>query len=150
MTISKEILSYIAGYTDGDGCFSIRKQTLETRSKYAAQFIITSTDISVMKFLKENLGGSYIIGDKRERFPNDKIQYRFCICGKLSGEMAKLILPFLIERKKQCLCYIQFIETNCKKTKDRLIKKMKILKHSTNFVSKEDLIFLNLLRIPKE
>jgi len=138
MTINKHILSYIAGYFDGDGCFSIREENIQNRSKYLAQFIVISTNKIVLQFIKKYIGGSITIGSKREQFPNQKIQYRFCICGKRSADIAEIILPFLIEKKKQCQCYIQFTRTKCKNKKKLLLKKMKKLKTSCDLITKDD------------
>lgn len=52
---SAEDLIYMAAIMDGEGCFSIGKQT--TARGYYAQIIVTNTDYRLMEFLAATFGG---------------------------------------------------------------------------------------------
>lgn len=143
--IKTDILAYIAGYIDGDGCFNIRKQSFERRFKYSNQLIVTSTNEEIVKFLKRKLGGNYTRVDTSKRPKNWKPQFRYTIHGKAAGRIARAIYPFLVEKRHQAQCFFEFSETNDKSVKDHLIETITSLKHSTDHVSKQDIQHLKTM-----
>lgn len=136
MIINKHIISYLAGYFDGDGYFGLTKvKSPQSKNKkvdfyFSSQFCIGSTDKPVLDFFKKHFGGAVVVSSRKHTKSNWKIQYKFVLNMKESLSVAKMMLPFLVEKKEECKCYIEFMLTECEKKKALLVDKMKKLKTS--------------------
>lgn len=136
-------LAYIAGFLDGDGCFNIREEQLKTRKKYPSQLIVTSTDIEIMYFFKQIIGGNF--SKVNELRPNRKPSYRWTLCGKAAADLAEQLLPFLVEKVDQAKLFIEFTRTNDKSLKALLCNQMKQIKHAEHLINQSDIdIFKSL------
>lgn len=131
--------AYIAGYTDGDGCFNLRKIKVKNseRIKYQATFIISSTNDRIIEYLAKTFHGTYRLSSDREKHVGQKSQYHFILQGKKSLRFIQNILPFLIEKKCEAELFCQFIQSTSKDEKEFLVSKIKGIKKNHNLVVKE-------------
>lgn len=143
--IDKNTLAYIAGYTDGDGCFHIRKTIHKSTgtAKYSCSFIISSTDSEIIQFLTETFPGVRRISEDGKRSKIWKTQYHFILRGKKSIKFVQQILPYLVEKREEAEIYCKFIESSYSKEKEILMNKLKEVKNKCNLVDKRDKDILN-------
>jgi hypothetical protein len=154
MNVNKHIISYLAGYFDGDGYFGLKKIAPQSKNKkvdfyFSSEFCIGSTDKPVLNFFKKHFGGNVLVSGRKETKSNWKIQYKFSLNAKESVNVAKMMLPFLVEKKEECKCYIDFFLTECRNEKELLVDKMNNLKTS-NIVTKKNLDLLKKNRKTKK
>jgi hypothetical protein len=155
MNVNKHIISYLAGYFDGDGYFGLsKKKAPQSKTKkvdfyFSSEFCIGSTDKPVLNFFKKHFGGNVLVSGRKETKSNWKIQYKFILNTKESVNVAKMMLPFLVEKKEECKCYIDFFLTECRNEKELLVDKMNNLKTS-NIVTKKNLDLLKKNRKTKK
>ncbi len=118
--INKHTLAYIAGYTDGDGCFHIRKTIRKSTgsAKYSCSFIISSTDPDIIQFLIETFPGIRRISED----------------GKRS------------EKRKEAEIYCKFIESCSGEEKEIMMNRLKEVKNNCNLVEKRDKEILNFYK----
>lgn len=137
--MDNKTFAYIAGYTDGDGCFNLRKVKVKdtNRVKYLATFIISSTDEYVIKYFAKTFQGSYRLCSDKLKHIGHKPQYHFIIRGRKSLRFIQNILPFLVEKQEEARIYCQFIKSFSKDEKDLLINKIKDIKQAHNLVTIE-------------
>ena len=121
--------SYFAGYFDGDGCFYIGKINPNDRKtiKYTQQIIITSTDKSILEYLKANFGGTIQIGKKYIGREQHKIVYYYSINKKNGINFTNNIVNHLVEKQNEAITFLEFCRSTNKET---LIQEMNILKDS--------------------
>lgn len=137
--IEKHVLAYTAGYTDGDGCFSItRTQRPNGTFKYRCSFIISSTDKNIIDFFCKNFPGVRRLSDDRVKYTKQKPQYHFIIRGKKSISFIEMIIPFLVEKKEEAIIFCNFIKSNCIEEKEFFMKKIKEVKDSCNLIFESD------------
>lgn len=129
--INIENVAYTAGYTDGDGCFCISKSK---KGFYRADFYIVSTYKPVILFFKKTFGGSCLTKKRCENKPKDKTTYHFHLGANNAVKLAELLLPLLIEKRKQAKCFIEFYRSSDKFFKDQCITKMNTLKNEEDLV----------------
>jgi len=88
--LTKEWLSYVAGYLDGEGCFVyINSPTIQVASVFPY----------TLKLFAESFGGKV-----KKRRPNDgirKVYYDWRTFGDTSIDIINLTLPYLHEKKQQ-------------------------------------------------
>ncbi len=98
--ISIEDLQYAAGLSDTDGCFQIKKSVPEF---YIAQ---AEKGINALYFMYEKFGGKIILHKKG----NDKHQtsYDWKLYNEHAIEYAKIIIPYLLIKKREALVFIKF------------------------------------------
>ena len=119
-------LAYCAGYLDGDGCFY-----LGTTIQKPKNILVYEYSIQVLSVKKEILyefvrlfGG--FVREKPQRIRH-KTPFCWTIKGQNSVALAKLIYPFLTDKKITCAIYIEFSETivsnNWKIVGEEIIKK---------------------------
>lgn len=142
--INKYTLAYTAGYSDGDGCFHIRKETNQStgNSKYSCSFIISSTDTHIIDFFLKTFPGVRRLVDNGKRCKEWKPQHHFILRGKKSISFVKQIMPFLVEKKEEAEIYCKFIETSCRDEKTFLMNKIKEVKNECNLIEKTHKISL--------
>lgn len=146
--INKYTSAYIAGYTDGDGCFHIRKATRPNGiSRYSCSFIISSTNTNIIDFLLIAFPGVRRLTEDGKRSKIWKPQYQFIYGGKKSLKLVQEIFPFLIEKKEEAEIYIRLIESSCRQEKEKLMNQLKEVKNNCNLVKKQDKYILNNFNI---
>lgn len=146
------ILSYTAGYIDGDGCFylgkTIQKPKMITVYEYSIQAV--SVKKPVLDFLAESFKG--FVRKKPDRI-NHRSAYCWTIKTHNSYELAKQIYPHLIDKKEQCGMYIEFctliytnkfrtVENELLNKRDNLIEQIRRDKHMNNFITEEKVLYL--------
>jgi hypothetical protein len=97
-------LAYIAGYTDGDGCFNLRRLN---KNKFTSSYIISSTNKNILEYFFELFKGKVRFVRK---IVNQKPQYHFIKNGKEALSFSKQILPYLVEKKEEADIFIWFHE----------------------------------------
>lgn len=128
------VLSYLAGYVDGDGCFSITKERKKTGSiKYKGRFVVSSTNIEILNLFKKTFGGSVRLASNK--IIGHKPQFHFFVDGYRCKPIIESLLPFLIEKREECICLIRFFQNSSEKEKART--DLNDFKNSKNLVSQE-------------
>ena len=131
--IDKNTLAYCAGYTDGDGCFHLRKIVSKTGNiKYQAVFIISSTDREILEFFQDQFGGKVKLAS--DKITSHKPQYHFALYGKNCLQLVEKIRPFLVEKQKEAEIFISFLNSICKTEKDRFCDEIKHIKCRENLI----------------
>ncbi|HXB11349.1 MAG TPA: LAGLIDADG family homing endonuclease [Bacteroidia bacterium] len=138
--IKNTTLAYAAGYIDGDGCFSIRKEPYKNKitSKYPAAIVISSVNPEVLYWFKDIFGGS--VQKNNTHIPNHKYIYYFHLKKTKSINFSKQIMSYLVEKVSEAKTFIDFINSTTTEDKNINIDKMYILKNSTNLVCKSNKI----------
>ena len=129
----KDDIIYFAGYTDGDGCFSITPYF----KKFNSSFVITSTNFKIINYLISTYGG-YMRTNKNENRKNNKPCFYFIKERKKAVEFITQLIPYLLEKQKQACLYISFFETLCRKTRLKIINDLKEEKQKINLVTLSD------------
>jgi len=92
--------AYLAGIIDGEG--HIHKPLIRNgrgEGHYYARIIVVNTDLNLIKWLKQNFGGSTTSVKPRNIYCS--VSYRWIIQGKAAEKLAKIIKPCLICKKEQ-------------------------------------------------
>lgn len=90
----RELLIYLAGYFDGEGCVSVQKAT----KKYPyLQVQVASGDKEIIEKYFEVFGGHLY----KEKGGTNRQLYRWTIGGAKAQEVLKILLPFLFAKKAQ-------------------------------------------------
>jgi hypothetical protein len=126
-------LAYAAGYIDGDGCFSLRKQNIGSRHKFMATLIVISSVKETMEWFQKKFGGN--INEKHSCEGHKQI-FHFCITGRKST-FIKQIVPYLVEKKEEALIYQAFCTTSDRIAKESYINRLHKQKHEMNLVFPE-------------
>ena len=141
------IISYTAGYIDGDGCFYlgtyIQKPKLITVYEYSIQSV--SVKKQVLDIFCMHFKGCVRKKPDKERH---KTAYCWTIKNKKSLEFALKIHPYLIDKKLQCQMYIEFFDYIYKnkfrtvdplviEKRNNLIAEIRKEKHMNNLVTEE-------------
>src|SRR6187402_215515 len=124
-------LAYDAGYSDGDGCFSIGKYFSENRTRYHSKFIINTTEIENVQWFQRIFGGN-ILTQKSIQHKNKPL-HRYVLKGD-NLESFNGLKEFLIEKKEEFSKFNEFRNCLSPKEKQSLILEMKSLKKETNIV----------------
>lgn len=131
--IEKTDLAYASGYIDGDGCFSLRKQSIKSRQKFMATLIVISNVYETMKWFKKIFGGNILKKNARQ---GHKSCYHFCVTGK-GSEFVKDLIPYLVEKKEEASIYRAFCMSNEITAREKYINALKSQKHEINLVFPE-------------
>jgi hypothetical protein len=130
--IEKHILAYCAGYIDGDGCFHVRRQEMNTgHIKYQAKFILSSTDTNILYFFKEIFGG--VVRLSGNKISTHKPQYHFILENK-NIEIFKEVFPYLVEKRDEAILFMNYFKTSSKSGRQLLFEEMKQIKNHQNLV----------------
>jgi hypothetical protein len=126
-------LAYTAGYIDGDGCFYLGKEGTKKRLalKFVVRIAINSVNQKVLQFFKKLFGGR--VGLIKKQHDNSKSLYQFSIGKNKSILMAKIISPFLIEKKQECQMLLDFSDAE---NKEEMINQISSFKDIGNLISK--------------
>ena len=139
MSIEKEYgLShvYIAGFVDGEGCFSIHKHQDKRIKKgytYFPKFTICNTDKNTLKLIQKELGGRIFVSTKEHH--KTKCTYNLAIQDlKTIKEAIDKISAFLILKKKQAGIMLEYC---------------KIRKENKNYSEKEEKLYQEIKKLNK-
>ena len=113
--------SYLAGFMDGEGSFSIVKtfsvQWKRDGSKhkyvtYKCMVSVTNTHKGVMDWIAKTFGGKVLTGNNENRNPKYKTRYSWFRTSHEDIEKFTLgILPYLIVKRNQALIALEFCKT---------------------------------------
>lgn len=144
--MNKYIISYTAGYIDGDGCFCMG-QYISTKGiiSWDISIQVCSVKVESLTFFKKHFGGSIRSKPKR---PYHKQIFAWKIRGIASYKLSIEMQKFLTDKRLQCLQYIEMRErivpNNFKKVheveqdiRNRIMEELKEDKHVNYLVTKE-------------
>ena len=128
--------AYISGYIDGDGCFYIAEEKVGKRlkTKPITTIIISSVNPHVLETFKDLYGGTVRLVSMAH--DNSKDLYHFTLRKACSTRLASHMLPYLVEKKDECLLALEFASSKERDHQLACISRMKILKDVSNLVSK--------------
>lgn len=119
-------LNYIAGFIDGEGCISIRKDG--TRGKnfnYFPEIIIVNTNKEVLNWVNLIFGDvGLMYRTKFKQHTNKKDCFRLVYNHRKALIVAKAILDYLIIKREQCQIIIDFYEKTLDTEKFSLTNKL--------------------------
>lgn len=145
----KNLLFYVSGYIDGDGCFYIGTYIQQPKkiTVYEQSIQVVSVKEKVLHEFKEHFGGAI----RMKPFKKDhKDSFCWSIKGKRAVEFASLIVTYLVEKTIQCELFIQFSETikhnnfititnDILDRRNEIINQIRKEKHMQNHVTKEEI-----------
>lgn len=135
--------AYMAGFMDGEGCFSIVKAHSITKRadgskkrgvRFHLHIKITNTNLAVLEWIVTHFGGQISSKKTWSNHPTWKDRYEWTLTGY--GRMEKVILsilPYLIIKREQALVALEFARLNgqeCPEKRSVLRDKMLALNNS--------------------
>lgn len=110
---SDEVINaYIAGIIDGEGHISInRTKSCPQRRinpRYQAEVVVVNTDIRLIEFLVENVGGSYCKRKKVKEW--HKYTYAWKIVSTKARDFCARLIPYLFLKKEQAKLIVKLYE----------------------------------------
>lgn len=144
---TENIIAYVAGYIDGDGCIyigkTIQKPKMIVVYEYSIQ--IVSVKRPVLDHFKGVFGGNI---RKKPFKPRHRDSFCWTIKGEQSKQLALDILPFLVDKKIQCEMFIYFnqliycnkfitVDVNLIRRREDLINTIRKERHMNNHITKE-------------
>ena len=98
--LDRELLAYLAGCIDSDGCISIKKSTYHQRVRkeatnpvYSERVMLKQVTPQVPELLRDTFGGYYFTSKGRE--PNNKPLFGWQVTDTQAANAARLLRPFL-------------------------------------------------------
>lgn len=112
--LSSEQLAYIAGIVDGEGYISVvRRNCKNTKCGlfYYAQLVVVNTSEELIDWLwtTTNLGSVHL---QRKKNKEHKHAFRWTLTTKGAESLVRLIVPYLVCKKKQALLLLEFCQNN--------------------------------------
>lgn len=128
----EHIFAYLAGYTDGDGCFCISSTTKKNGTvKFTAQFVVSSTNQEILTTFQSFFGGT--VRKSSDVIKHHKVQYQFTATGNKAKFIAETLVIYLIEKKQQAECFLEyFFDIN---NRIKIQEKLKSFKTNQNLVT---------------
>ena len=96
--IDKDDLAYVAGYLDGEGCFTVRNER-------QAMVVCENTHRPTIEWLHQMFGGS-MSANVRKKKPTWRPTYRWSVVSRQAAEVCRLVAPYLREKMEQALLLI--------------------------------------------
>jgi DNA modification methylase len=102
LPIDPDFANWFAGFTDGEGCFSVHKKTINGYETYDCQFSINlrADDKPILAEIQKKLGGIGSLVDRPER-NEGKPQARYCISSKKDCQRLQAIFSVFELRAKK-------------------------------------------------
>ena len=135
-----ELLAYIAGFLDGEGCFSIAK--CDGRQRSHARVTVANTDQNVLLFIQYKLKDfdieSRISSNMHRCRGHEKQCWALEINNSCIGKLCLLLRPYLIVKHNQAEIVSKFVDLRNKEGKygcnygleeELLYKQLKLLNH---------------------
>jgi len=143
----KNLLLYISGYIDGDGCIYLGTFSQGKITVYESSIQITSVKEAVLKEFQSNFGGAIRLKPFR---PKHKDAHCWTLKGPRAVLLIQAIQPYIVEKRVQCELFIKFnqsIKDNNFRTvshlvikqRDDLINQIRREKHMNNHVTREEI-----------
>jgi len=118
--MDKELLAWMAGFLDGEGCFTFFKDSkIKTSGAINSQYyavIMTSQAIKphcieTMNLFQDNFGGYLRIREQKEKHKNWKDVCVWRITSQKARKVCELLLPYLKIKKRQAEILIEYQKT---------------------------------------
>lgn len=103
-------LAYIAGLVDGEGCISLEPPKKLRQGKFQsgrARIIVSMTTPDVLRWLKENCGGTFY--ERKKRAVNQQPIFTWCLSGATVGHLLADLLPHMRVKHEQAKNAIEFL-----------------------------------------
>jgi len=94
-------LAYMAGFADGEGCFSVVKWS----AGYSARFTVANTYLPTLEQFRKAFGGKIYLAHN-----HGKQGYDWILQGPLLPFCLQSLLPYLREKKPQAELLLEFYE----------------------------------------
>lgn len=114
-------LAYLAGFIDGEGCFSTHDNG---RGYLALDLRVVNTNLQVLEWIKKTFGGS--IQNKPPQNPNWKRAYFWMLTQKGLRVLIPQLLPHLKVKREQAICALGFLESGYGAKEQKLKMRMRI------------------------
>lgn len=103
------LLAYLAGAIDSDGCISVKRSTYAMRVRgdagaavYSERVMLKQVTPQIPTLLKETFGGSFRI-DKKPSAKRGRDLYSWQVTDRQAAECLRALLPFLRIKREQAL-----------------------------------------------
>lgn len=147
MELTQVQLAYIAGFIEGDGCFSIARYfSKQDGYVYEYKLAAYNTNEGIMIWFKKNIGGYY---RKVKTSPRWKKPFHWSIKNKEAIKLVELLLPYLVAKQEEASLWVKYAQniipnkTN-KRTQETidfrmgLIDDIRKVRKSKNIVTRAD------------
>lgn len=101
----EETLPYVAGFLDGEGCFSVDEGRWKIRVSCA------NTNRPIIEWLCRNFGGSFCKNATRRRKPHHRRTYSWSVVARDASDFCCVVAPYLKEKAEQALLLIAIQQT---------------------------------------
>lgn len=102
---SKEDWSYIAGFLDGEGCFS-------SSGKYCKIHVTcANTNRPIIEWLHKRFGGVLVVSKQRPNKPHHRRMFTWQLVSNQAADFCRVIAPYLKEKAPQALLLIAIQQT---------------------------------------
>jgi hypothetical protein len=106
-----EVLAYVAGIIDGEGCIHINRSTFPRQphlsTRYTAMVTVGNTGRPLMNLLEATFGGRI---DTRPATDRHKEFYVWNAAGPRAAHVLRLVRPYLRLKQAQCDLLLAFID----------------------------------------
>jgi hypothetical protein len=118
----KNIIEWIAGFYDAEGCFRISKQNRKKYISYSPRAIINNTDLDTMEYIISTLVNKYgINGHVRNSNPTtNRNAVKYLEIGRITKviDLCELLLPYSIVKYDE----VKLLQEFCISRRDRFIR----------------------------
>ena len=97
-------LAYVAGFIDGEGCFSVGKN-------WKICVSCANTHKPVVEWLQTHFGGSFCKNGTRLKKPNHRRIYSWSVVARDADRFCKAVAPYLRVKAEQALLLIAIQQT---------------------------------------
>jgi len=118
------ILAYVAGYFDGEGCVSAY---IVKKGSLISSLSMSNCYPGILNQLRGFWGGGVYTPKRRKGF---RTEHQWRVTGENSRQMARDILPYLVEKRRQVQLFLYLYETKPRSAaRQLLVDEIKALKH---------------------
>lgn len=142
MPSSSSQLAYVAGFIDGEGCFTIGVSNGKTsvNPHHHVALVVTNTNEQVINFLRETFQVGSI--NTRAAKKNHKQCWNWIVYGKNAVSIAEQLMPYLIVKRRAAELIIELQQTKNKFVKPlppEVLAKREALRQELNAINKRGL-----------
>lgn len=114
----QELLAWVAGFVDGDGCLQIVKQTYKSperahRPNYRPRLTISQSDPTPLMRVRKILGLRGCLAEVHTTAQNNSTPYNLTYDGRAAMEAIDRLAPYLFVKRPQALAMLAF-QAQCK------------------------------------
>ncbi|SRR6266446_3262450 len=105
---SKLLLSYLAGFADGEGSININANDRGFRVDYESRFVVVNTNKEIIFLFQSIFGGNV---HRRKKIAHRKRIWVWSTASRLSVNAIKLLIPYLKLKKSQAELVLEWSKT---------------------------------------